>query len=85
MTLILTWIESLHRTRGGTNPSSQPTTGRCLTTPDLIEDRSNVRAERLADHIRRTVDALPPLTEAQRNRLAQLLRDPASDSGGAAA
>ena len=32
------------------------------------------RVDALADHIRRTVDALPPLTEAQRARLAVLLR-----------
>jgi hypothetical protein len=32
------------------------------------------RIESLADHIKRTVDALPPLTEDQRARLAALLR-----------
>lgn len=31
------------------------------------------RVHALAEHIRRTVDSLPPLTEAQRSRLAALL------------
>jgi hypothetical protein len=38
-----------------------------------------MRAERLADYIKRTVDAAPPLTNAQRDRLALLLK-----GGGAA-
>ena len=41
------------------------------------------RAERLAAHIRRTVDAAPPLTSEQRERLAMLLR-PSAQSGDAA-
>ena len=32
------------------------------------------RAEQLEDHIRRLVDAAPPLTTAQRDKLALLLR-----------
>lgn len=40
---------------------------------------ADLKAERLAEHIRRTVDAAPTLDEAQRNRLALLLR-----GGGAA-
>lgn len=44
-------------------------------------DRQNdakreLAAARLAAHIRRTVDAAPPLTPAQRDRLALLLRAP---------
>lgn len=42
--------------------------------PDLLEARRNLRAERLADHIKRTVDAAPPLSAEQRDRLALLLR-----------
>jgi len=42
--------------------------------PDLIRARQNLKAERLADHIRETVDAAPPLTVEQRDRLALLLR-----------
>lgn len=46
--------------------------------PDLIAARRNLRAERLADYITRVVDAAPPLTAEQRDRLALLLR-PAGD------
>ena len=42
--------------------------------PDLIAARRNLRTERLADYIKRTVDAAPPLTAEQRDRLALLLR-----------
>lgn len=48
--------------------------------PDLVGDaQRDLRAATLADHIKRTVDAAPPLTADQRDRLAVLLR------GGAAA
>ena len=42
--------------------------------PDLIAARRNLRAARLEDYIRRTVDAAPPLLDEQRDRLAVLLR-----------
>ena len=42
--------------------------------PELVAARQNLRAERLADYITRTVDAAPPLTREQRDRLALLLR-----------
>jgi hypothetical protein len=42
--------------------------------PDLLEARRNLRAERLADHIAKVVDQAPPLSAAQRDRLALLLR-----------
>jgi hypothetical protein len=42
--------------------------------PELVDARRNMRAERLADAIKRTVDAAPPLTPEQRDRLALLLR-----------
>ena len=42
--------------------------------PDLVSARRNLRAERLALYIKRTVDAAPPLTVEQRDRLALLLR-----------
>ena len=35
--------------------------------------RRDLRAARLAEHITRTVDAAPPLTPEQRDRLAMLL------------
>ena len=46
--------------------------------PDLIAARRNLRAARLEDYIRRTVDAAPPLTAEQRDRLAVLLRGEAA-------
>ncbi len=42
--------------------------------PELVDARRNLRAERLADYITKTVDAAPPLTPAQRDRLALLLK-----------
>lgn len=41
---------------------------------DVTDLRRQLRAERLEDYILRTVDAAPPLTDEQRNRLARLLR-----------
>jgi hypothetical protein len=41
--------------------------------PELLNARRNLAEARLADHITRTVAAAPPLTEAQRSRLALLL------------
>ena len=35
--------------------------------------RRDLRAERLEEHVRRTVDQAPPLTPEQRSRLAVLL------------
>ena len=42
--------------------------------PDLVAARRDLRAERLALYIRKAVDAAPPLTDEQRDRLAGLLR-----------
>lgn len=50
------------------------TRSRADDDPDLLDARCNLRAERLADYIKRTVDAAPPLTAEQRDRLAALLR-----------
>ena len=47
--------------------------------PDLLDARRNLRTERLADYITRTVDAAPPLTADQRDRLALLLRGGVGD------
>jgi hypothetical protein len=41
---------------------------------ETIELARNFRAERLAEYIQRVVDMAPPLTEAQRDKLAILLR-----------
>lgn len=42
--------------------------------PELVDAKRDLKAARLADHIKRTVDAAPPLTDEQRARLAHLLR-----------
>ena len=41
---------------------------------DVSDLRLQLKAERLEDHIRRTVNAAPKLTPAMRDRLAILLR-----------
>lgn len=41
--------------------------------PDLTDARRDLRAARLEDYIREVVDQAPPLTAAQRARLASLL------------
>ena len=43
---------------------------------DVTELRRQLRAEKLEDYIRRTVDAAPPLTVEQRTRLAGILVRP---------
>ena len=58
------------------------TRSRPADDPDLLAARRDLRCERLADYIQRTVDAAPPLTAAQRDRLATLLRG--GGPGGAA-
>lgn len=50
------------------------TRSRPADDPDLIDARRKLRTERCADYIKRTVAAAPPLTPAQRDRLAALLR-----------
>lgn len=41
---------------------------------DVTDLRRQLKAERLADYIERTVDAAPPLTTEQRTRLAAILQ-----------
>jgi hypothetical protein len=50
------------------------TRSRPADDPDLLTARRNLAAARLEDHIRRVVDAAPPLAPEQRERLAVLLR-----------
>jgi hypothetical protein len=45
--------------------------------------RRDLAAERLAEHVKRVVDSAPPLTTAQRDRIAALLR-PGAQVGDAA-
>lgn len=47
---------------------------RTADDPDLVGARLNLRAERLADHVAKVVNAAPPLSAAQRDRIAALLR-----------
>ncbi|UUO01698.1 hypothetical protein M4D79_25565 [Mycolicibacterium novocastrense] len=50
--------------------------------PDLIEAKRTLREAVLAKHIRGLVDTAPPLTQEQRDRLAELLR-PVRKAGAA--
>lgn len=54
------------------------TRSRAADDPELIAARQGLKAARLEDYIRRTVDAAPPLTAEQRDRLALLLRGDAA-------
>lgn len=56
------------------------TRSRDADDPELLDARRNLRAARLEEYIRRTVDDAPPLTTEQRERLALLLR-PAGGAG----
>jgi hypothetical protein len=49
------------------------TRSRAADDPDLVSARRNLKAERLAEHIRNTVDSAPPLSREQRQKLAALL------------
>ncbi len=50
------------------------TRSRAADDPELIDARRAHAAERLAEFIEETVAKAPPLTDAQRDRLAGLLR-----------
>lgn len=41
---------------------------------DLLAARQDLKAARLANHVRDAVDSAPPLTDEQRERIAALLR-----------
>lgn len=45
---------------------------------DVTELRRQLKAERLEEHIKRVVDAAPPLNDEQRVRLAHLLHPTAA-------
>lgn len=51
--------------------------------PAVVDAQRDLRAARLEDYIARSLDAAPPLTTDQRQRLAALLAPPVA--GGAAA
>ena len=58
--------------------------------PELVEARRRLAELRLADNVQKLVDAAPPLTDAQRERIISILYAPrtrqrtAAKSGGAA-
>jgi len=54
------------------------TRSRCADDPELLDARRDLRAERLAEYIKNTVETAPPLTQEQRDRLALLLRGSAA-------
>ncbi len=63
------------------NPQTRSTVARIAasarwgnTSPELDTERREYAAERLAAYIQKIVDAAPPLTHAQRDRLALLLK-----------
>lgn len=56
------------------------TRSRAADDPDLIAARQSLKAARLEDYIRRAVDVAPPLTAAQRARLALLLQGGGSNA-----
>lgn len=49
---------------------------RAKDDPELLDAQRRLRAACLAEHIKRAVDAAPPLTSEQRDQLARLLRGP---------
>ncbi|MFD7075243.1 hypothetical protein ACFV9G_13635 [Nocardioides sp. NPDC059952] len=49
---------------------------------DVTELRQQLKTERMAAYIREMVDAMPPLTDEQRARLAALFGASASTGGG---
>ena len=53
---------------------------RSANDPDLIEARRALAAEKLAAYVSKTVAEAPPLTDAQRDRIAALLRPAGGDA-----
>jgi len=50
------------------------TRSRPADDPELVDARQKLKAERLAGHVAKVVAQAPPLTPAQRDRIAVLLR-----------
>ncbi len=67
------------RSRVANTAKNHPTDVEAIT-----EARRDLAVAKIEAYVKRVVDAAPPLTDEQRDRLALLLRGP-SDSGGAAA
>jgi hypothetical protein len=58
--------------------------GHAADSPEVLEAKRDLVADRLAAHVRRVVDTAPPLTSAQRDRIAGLLRPTVTTGAGAA-
>ena len=54
---------------------------RATDDPDLLEARRNLKSARLEDYVARVVAEAPPLTSAQRDRIAALLRPAGGGTG----
>ena len=54
---------------------------RATDDPDLLEARRNLKSARLEDYVARVVAEAPPLTSAQRDRIAALLRPACGGTG----
>ena len=48
--------------------------------PELIAERTRLRAKQLEDHVRSVVETAPPLSDEQRARIADLLNTHRSSS-----
>lgn len=49
--------------------------------PDVLKLRAELRVARLEEHIRKVVEAAPPLSDEQRSKLASLLSQPPTVGG----
>lgn len=47
---------------------------RAADDPELIQERQNLKAQRLEEHIAAVINSAPPLTDEQRDRIAAILR-----------
>lgn len=56
------------------------TRSRTPDDPELVDARRNLRAERLAEHVRKVVAEAPPLSDEQRDRIAAILRGGGTDA-----
>ena len=56
---------------------------RAPNDPELVKARGDLKAQQLADHIDKVMAGWPPLTDAQLDRIAALLRAGSRGSGAA--
>jgi hypothetical protein len=77
MTMTVAETTDWKRSRGRVAALSR---SRSSDDPDLIQARRDLKADRLEEYIRVTVEAAPPLTTDQRERLSAILRGGANDA-----